>query len=77
MVMLTVCAVSVCTGVGMSVRAELLCVQRVARVGGEGVSAGAAVGTSAARGRTKRTPALDRSTEMRGLIGMVVEGGGG
>ena len=46
----TVCVVSVCTGVRASMCAEALCAfARVARVGEEGVSVDAVVGTSAAR----------------------------
>ena len=39
------------------------------KVSGEGVSAVAAAGTSAAVGRAKRTSASDRSTEMGGSEG--------
>jgi hypothetical protein len=55
-VMLTVCAVSVCTGVCAAVLAAAVRVMRLALVGNEGVSV-----VSVAEGRTKRASALDRS----------------
>ena len=74
---MSLCAMSVCTGVCATVRAAAAREVRNARVGGGGVSIDDGVGTSVAWNGTERTSALDRSTEMRGLIGMVVEGGGG
>ena len=68
-VMLTVCAVSVCTGVCATVRVVCLAI-----VGDEGVSADATDGVSVAGGRTKRTSVLDRLTEMEGPVG-AVDGG--
>ncbi len=60
---LSVCAMLLCTGVCASVRAaETVRVARIAIVGG--VSGVAAAGTSVTRSRTKRISALDRSTEM-------------
>ena len=49
-------------------RAKFLGARRIAKVGEEGDSVIAAAGASVTLGRTKRTSALDRSTEMGGPV---------
>ena len=73
-VLLPLCAVWICTGISVSLRTAAAHVVHIAKVGGEGVFAVAAAGTSVAGGRTKRTSALDISTEMEDPVGAV--GGG-
>ena len=72
---LSLCAVWICTGVCATLRAAAARVVRGAKIGDDGVTAVAAAGTSVAGGRTKRTSALDRSTEMGEAVGAVGEGG--
>jgi len=72
---LSLCAVWICTGICATMRASAVRVKRSARIGGEGVTAVAAAGTSVAGGRTKRTSALDRSTKMGEPVGVVGERG--
>ena len=73
-VMLSVCTMSVCTGVCATARAAAARAVRNARVGGGGVSTDDVTGTSVAGNRTKRTSALDRSTEMGDHVGAVGDG---
>ena len=68
---MSVCAMSVCTGVCATVRAAAAREVRNARVGGGGVSTDDGVGTSVAGDGTERTSALDRSTEMGDPVGAV------